>query len=499
VVNSDPDLIGELDMVRLVTGLSNPMFVLPAPGDDERLFIVEKQGFIKILKNGAILPDLFLNIDPVVNSAANERGLLGMAFHPDYQNNRYFFVYYTAASGALTVARYERTVGDPEVADPGSAQIVISVPHPSFSNHNAGMIAFSPNDGKLYVGTGDGGSGCDPGGGLGNAQNLNSLLGKMLRLDVDTLPYDTTGNPFDGPVTGADEIWAYGLRNPWRWSFDRITGAQWIGDVGQNAYEEIDCAAGNSTGGENYGWVLFEGTHGCPPPAPSSCSTACPAIDHALPVRDYNQGGSPCSVIGGYVYRGCRMADLGGTYFYSDYCAPTFTRTFRTDPAGVGAHCSITAAPDTNRRADLDPASQLTRPVSFGEDNQGELYILDQIGGDLFKIVPSLGIVVVSGPGATPLTIGADGSFMWEDVQESTDIPVQEYKIYRSNDRPRGPFSCIESVATGTVWTGGDPAVPAAGAVFYYLITAVGENSESHPGTGSDGNVRQVNSALPCA
>ena len=497
VFNQDPNLAGELSSVRVASGLTQPLFVTGAPGDMDRLFIVEKGGLIKILKNGVVQAPPFLNIDPVVESVANERGLLGLAFHPDYQNNGYFFVYYTSVAsgpvpaGALTVARYKRI--DADTADSASGQVVIFVAHP-ISNHNAGMIAFSPVDGHLYIGTGDGGSACDPGGFPGNAQNINSLLGKMLRLDVDSLPYSTAGNPLDGGTPGMDEIWNIGHRNPYRWSFDRDTGNQYIGDVGQDTREEVDCS--KNPGNQNFGWNAYEG---------ALCDTcnewvpACPITltNYVPPIRDYSLAGAPCAVVGGYVYRGCRMAALHGTYFYSDAC-DDFIKTFKTD-----ANCSISGTPDLDREADIEPGGAIAigSIVSFGEDNQGELYILDYNGGEVFKIVPELKIMEVSGPGATPLTIGADGTFVWENLEAVSDVAVRFYRVYRADTSTPGvgpsPFVCIHrQLSFGAAWAGGDTEVPDSGQVFYYLI--VGENLAGDLSTGgaaSDGTLHVLDPA----
>jgi hypothetical protein len=495
VHNTDPDLINELDTVLVADGLINPIFVTAAPGDDERLFVVEQAGRIKVIKDGVVQPTPFINIQSVVNTSGTERGLLGMAFHPDYANNGYFFVYYTAVSpsGALTVARYQRST--PDVANPASAEIVIAVPHP-ISNHNAGMIAFSPVDGHLYVGTGDGGSGCDPGPSPGNSQNLNSLLGKMLRLNVDSLPYTTTGNPFDGGTPGEDEIWDIGLRNPWRWSFDRVTGAQYIGDVGQNQWEEVDCSRPTSNGAFNYGWVNMEGTHGCPNP---SCGTQnpCPPANYLGPIREYPIGSAGRSVVGGYVYRGCRMPDLHGTYFYSDYYSH-FVLTLRTD-----AFCSTSALPDVSRAGDLAPFGVINNIASYGEDNQGELYMVDR-GGQIYKVVPELFIMEVSGQGAAQqLMANADGEFEWEDLEASSDASVRAYKVYRSDTYVAGigpiDFQCEALLFQEPLTTWGETQDPATGQVFYYLVAAQNADvEETVPGVRSDGTPRVVDTASSC-
>ena len=376
--------IEAMTTVRVAGNLDHVVFATHAPGDYTRLFIVEKQGRIKVLnlKTGVLNATLFLDIDSLVGgglSTNDERGLLGLAFHPDYQNNGYFYVDYTNNSGRTTIARYSVS-DDPEVADPGSALILLTIFQP-FSNHNGGWIGFGPNDGFLYISTGDGGSAGDPG---NRAQDItNQLLGKMLRIDVDGndgpggnygIP---AGNPFVG-ITGDDEIWAYGLRNPWRSSFDRATGDLYIADVGQNAWEEIDFQPADSTGGENYGWRCYEGDH------PFNTS-GCPAPETMVfPIHEYSHALGR-SLTGGYVYRGCAIPTLDGTYFFADY---VFTRLWSFTYEGNNV------LNFTSRIAELSPSSDgfaINQISSFGEDARGELYIVDQgsgISGQVFKIVP---------------------------------------------------------------------------------------------------------------
>jgi len=494
VFNTDPNLQDELIGIRVASGLSDPVGLAFAPGDNERMFVVQQGGLIRLVKGSAVTT--FLSV-PVLGGS--ERGLLGLAFHPDYQTNGHFFVYYTATSpgGAVTIARYTRSTDD--VADPASAQIVFQVTHP-ISNHNGGGIAFGP-DGHLYFGIGDGGSACDPGTFPGNSQKLTSHLGKMLRLNVDSLPYTTAGNPFDGATPGLDEIWYYGLRNPWRWSFDRVTGAMYIGDVGQNQREEVDCNPDNIAP-KNFGWNAYEGFN---------CDTCnewvepCPIdlVDYVAPILDYSLAGPPCAVIGGYVYRGCRMADLRGSYFYSDAC-DDFVNTFRTNE-----FCQ--AGPVLPRENDLEPGGNIaiSSIVSFGEDNQGEVYLVDNANGvggqgEIYKILPQLSIMELSGQGATPFTMNANGDFVWEDLGQASDNPVRFFKTYRATASVPGigpgPFSCIHiQSSNSTSWSGGDPQTPASEQVFYYLVT--GQNiggEETVAGAGSDGTLRIVDTASPC-
>jgi len=488
------DFDGFLTTVRVASGLLRPVYVTAPPGDVDRLFIVEQNGLIKILQGGAVLPQPFLDVSSLTRApgagGGNEEGLLGLAFHPDYAVNGWLFVYHTNASGSQNVvARYTRDASDPNLADPASRTQVIAFDHPSFDNHNGGMIAFGPHDRHLYIGTGDGGSSCDPG---GNAQDLNSNLGKLVRLNVDSLPYTTAGNPFDGAVAGNDEIWSYGLRNPWRFSFDRITAALYIGDVGQNQWEEVDCRPATSPGGENYGWDHYEGS-ACPNP---SCGSqgSCLIFGMVRPARVYSHStaGFSCSVTGGYVYRGCRMNDLHWTYFYADYCSDII-RTYTTD-----GECNHSAEPDLDRAGDLAPGGGLSvgQITSFGEDARGELYIADR-GGEIFKIVPELSIMEVSGDNAAPL-LADSRSFTWEDLEATSSHPIASYKLYRSVDDPTGPFTCVHESAENT-WAGGDPAQPLTGGVFYYLITALdAAGQETRPGNGSDGTPRTVDTASVC-
>lgn len=352
---------------RVATGLSQPLFVTAPPRDTTRVFIIEQGGRIRILKFGTLLTTPFLDISALV-SGGGEQGLLGLAFHPNYVDNGRFFVNYTDTGGDTVVAEY-RVSANPDVADAGSAEILLQISQP-FSNHNGGQVSFGP-DGFLYIASGDGGSGGDP---LDNGENINTLLGKLLRIDVDngTTYVSPPTNPFFGAVPGLDEIWAYGLRNPWRFSFDRLNGDLYVADVGQGSWEEINWRPASSTGGENYGWDIMEGLHCYEPPS------ACVQTGLTLPVLEYDHG-QGCSVTGGYVYRGCRMPDLAGTYFYADYC-DAWVRTLAMS-GGVATNLQ-------DRTAELEMGGvDLNTITSFGEDARGELYITDQ-GGEVFKIVP---------------------------------------------------------------------------------------------------------------
>lgn len=341
-------------------GLEAPLF-LTAPAGDPRLFVVEQPGRIRIVKSGRLLPVPFLDVSGRI-SAGGERGLLGLAFHPDYAKNGFFFVNFTDRNGDTHVERFH--VGDhPDRADPASARLVLQVEQP-FANHNGGMIAFAP-DGMLWVGMGDGGSGGDP---HGNGQNRRALLGKMLRLDVDrAAPYAIPpDNPYADGRDGRPEIWASGVRNPWRFSFDPRSHLVYIADVGQNQWEEVDVADAR-TPGLDYGWNLREGLH------PYGSSRA-EAVRFTDPVVEYGHG-EGCSVTGGYVYRGRALGrHLQGTYFFSDYCSG-WLRSFRWDGARA-----------TERRQWR--VGDLGNVTSFGEDSAGELYLTSS-NGRLYRLDPA--------------------------------------------------------------------------------------------------------------
>ena len=346
----------QIVLQQIASGLSRPDGIVSA--GDARLFIVQQTGQIVIYDGTRVLATPFLDIRTLVSpvSGDSERGLLGLAFDP--RHNGFFFVHYTNTNGDVTIARY-RVSDDPDRADTGSATIVLTIPHAQFSNHNGGQLQFGP-DGFLYIGIGDGGSQGDPN---NNGQNRSVLLGKILRIDVSSLPFRAPpSNPF------GNEIWAFGLRNPWRFSFDRITGDLWIGDVGQNAWEEVDLQLATSIGGENYGWRRMEGRHCFNPP------TNCQDPSFVLPILEYSHANNACSIIGGYRYRGARYPRMSGIYFYGDYCTGTlFGATLQSD----GAWTSQTLL------------STRLAISSFGEDQNGELYVAD-LNGAVYRITDSL-------------------------------------------------------------------------------------------------------------
>jgi glucose/arabinose dehydrogenase len=346
--------------LTLVTdGLTQPLGL--AHAGDDRLFIVQKSGQVRVFKAGALLPTPFLDVSGLIGTAS-ERGLLGLAFHPDYAANGWVFINYTNTVGATVIARLTRSAADPDQADAASRVTVLSVAR-NRSNHNGGHLAFGP-DGYLYIGMGDSGGGGDPD---NSAQSPTDLRGKMLRINVDTLPYTIPpDNPFIGPQTPdvADEVWALGLRNPWRYSFDRLTGDLYIADVGQNAREEVSFQAGGSPGGQNYQWRRLEGTFLYSPSTVLTLGTSTP------PILEYpHTEGS--SITGGYVYRGSELPALTGYYLFGDFING---QTWLARRTGGGAWVRL---PFLNNGQGLS---------SFGEDAAGELYLMNLFNGRLFKL-----------------------------------------------------------------------------------------------------------------
>jgi glucose/arabinose dehydrogenase len=364
--SSGPSLIrGEGAALQpIVTGLSAPLYVTTPPGEVNRLFVVEQTGAIRIVKDGALLPAPFLDLSTRI-STGSEQGLLGLAFDPAYATSGRFVVHYTNPAGDTHLSTFQVSP-DPDVADAASEQIILTADQP-YPNHNGGQILFGP-DGFLYLGLGDGGAANDP---EGRGQDLSEVLGSILRLDVQsgtsyTVPPD---NPFVGQAGIQPEIWSYGLRNPWRFSFDRATGDLYIADVGQDQLEEVDVApAAEGAGrGVNYGWNLMEG---------SRCLSGgqCDQTGLALPTFEYSHGDG-CSITGGYVYRGSAIPSLQGIYFFADFCQG-WVRSFRYSG---GAVTELTDWPS------LRPGGLIT---SFGEDSAGELYVVAAAGG-VYKVVPA--------------------------------------------------------------------------------------------------------------
>ena len=343
-----------IGITSFATGFSSPTDI-SHPVGDARLFVVQQTGAIRILNpNGTTNATNFLTLTTATISNGSERGLLGLTFHPNYATNGYFYINYTNTAGNTVIARYSVSTANPNVADPASATILLTITQP-YSNHNGGSLKFGP-DGYLYIGMGDGGSGGDPG---NRAQNINENLGKILRIDVDSAsPY---GIPADNPyvgITGNDEIWAIGVRNPWKFNFDSLNGDLWIADVGQNQYEEINKTASPLPVGLNFGWKCYEGNH--------VYSTCAGTLVYTYPIAEYPHGSDACSITGGYVYRGTVYPGLVGKYIFADYCSNKIGYINTT-----GGIVWTTAFTSLNA-------------TTFGQDVNGEIYISG--GSVIYKI-----------------------------------------------------------------------------------------------------------------
>ena len=343
----------------VIAGLELPVDIQNAGDGSGRLFIVEKPGRIVILKDGQLLPTPFLDISAKVGSRYTEQGLLGLAFHSNYARTGLFYVNYTDGNGNTVIARFHVSASDPDLADPASEKDILRVDQP-YNNHNGGGLAFGP-DGYLYIGLGDGGSEGDP---LLTGQNLRTLLGKMLRIDVDHgTPYAIpAGNPF-AKGGGLPEIWAYGLRNPWRFSFDCLTGDLYIADVGQDAWEEIDFVPAGMPGGMNFGWSYYEGMHPLKG-QPSANAT------FTWPIDEYSHTYG-CAVTGGYVYRGAALPEWQGVYFFGDYCSGNIWGLIHSNGQIQPAKILFTTG---------------ARITTFGVDEAGEIYMADYGLGELLRL-----------------------------------------------------------------------------------------------------------------
>ncbi len=356
-----------LELERIVEGLASPIGIANAGDGSGRLFVLEQIGRVRAVEpNGRLRPEPFIDISNRVLSGG-ERGLLGIAFHPDFRTNRRLFLHYSRAGDGATVVSEFRAAEDRRTADPGSERVVLTQAQP-FPNHNGGQLAFGP-DGYLYLGLGDGGSGGDP---LGNAQDIGVLLGKILRLDVDASPAGQgyaipPDNPFAPqgvrPGGGRPEIWAYGLRNPWQFSFDPEGGDLYIADVGQNAWEEVNRQPGDSRGGENYGWDVMEGRH---------CfeRAECDQSPYVKPIAWYSHDRGDCSVTGGHVYRGTRQPELQGVYVFGDYCSGLL----------------FTLQVDEGTRTPKVVLESGLRITAFGTDEDGEIYVAS-IDGTIHRVL----------------------------------------------------------------------------------------------------------------
>jgi hypothetical protein len=472
----------DLELQLVTSGLASPLTVRHSGDGTGRLFIVEQAGRIRIydMTTRTLLATPFLDIDPLVVSGG-EQGLLGLAFHPDYPDNGQFFVNYTRNGSPLdrtVIARYTVSATDPNVADPGSAVVLMEIDQ-DFGNHNGGNLLFGP-DGYLYIGMGDGGSGGDP---LNRAQDLGSLLGKMLRIDVDGTPPDepndlcgispaSYGIPPDNPFVGSegtcDEIWSYGLRNPWRFSFDRQTGDLFIGDVGQGSLEEVDFQPVTSAGGENWGWSCMEGTS-------SPGFNPCVGSPPLPPIYEYSHS-LGCSITGGYVYRG-PIASLRGTYIMGDYCSGRIWFG-----VGGGASWTFTQWADTTHSI-----------ASFGEDEVGNVYLAN-LGGSIWRF----GLPPATAAGripddVEPLRIGRAGSqitLSWGASCLASDTTYGVYEGILGDWAGHKPRSCAASTGTLTI-------TPGTGNRFY-LVVPKNSVREGSYGVNSNGLERPAG-AITCA
>ena len=459
IFGQTPTLLPTPRLQPFLTGLSSPLYLTHAKDGSRRVFVVQQRGIIKVVQPGSNIATDFMNISSKVSSSGSERGLLGLAFHPQFATNSFFFVNYTRQSdGATIIARY-KAINNNSVGDPNSEAIVLTVAQP-FSNHNGGMIEFR-NDGgtnNLYIGMGDGGSGNDPG---NNAQNINSLLGKFLRITpslAEPAPTPAYTNPPDNPfigVAGADEIYAVGVRNPFRWSFDRADPSKlWAGDVGQNAIEEVDLI----TLGGNYGWRVYEG-NSCTNIDPGLCNPS----NFVAPVFQYNHTGGRCSITGGYVYRGGLGTFASGTYIYGDYCTGEYWMWNGSQQILIQ---------DTTRSIS-----------SFGEDEDGELYMVGLLSGTVDKIVRPKASADFDGDAKTDVSVFRPSTGNWFIINSSGgsassqlfgsagDVPVPEdydgdgktdIAVYRPSN---GTWYFVRSsnLTIGTVNFGLNGDVPAAG------------------------------------
>lgn len=435
ILFSAPSPAQAITTVRVAAGLERPVCAVPPPGDYSRLFILEQYtGHVRILKGNRVLQEPFLDIGERISTRGDERGLLGLAFHPDYERNGFFYLNYTRAGDAATIVSRFHVSSDADRADPESESVILTIPQP-YANHNGGGIEFGP-DGFLYIGMGDGGGAYDP---ENRSQDDQELLGKMLRIDVDhELPYRVPpDNPFvDSPAR--DEIWAKGLRNPWRFTFDRETHDLYIADVGQDRWEEIHVQPAGSKGGENYGWRCMEGRH-----CTGLTGCECNSSSLILPVHEYDHD-LGCSITGGYVYRGCAIPELRGSYCFADYCSHKIW-SFRYRSGGITDFRERTTefAPDSGM--------SIGSISSFGQDNYGELYIVDLMGGEIFKIVPddlddcnrnytSDRCEIAAGTSSDNNNNSVPDECEQEGAAPRTSEPVIRYAIHESSSGPFNPL-----------------------------------------------------------
>ena len=460
--NSSVRAAAELPSIILaspIAGLAQPVVITHAGDGSGRLFVVEQPGRIRIIKNGVLLATSFLDIGARITSDG-ERGLLGLAFPPGFNTKRYFYIFYTNLSGDIVIARYRVSAASADLADANSEQIVLTIPHPTNANHNGGQLAFSGRDGFLYIGTGDGGAGNDP---PDNAQNGNVLLGKILRIDVETgspATYTIPGNnPFATSTDVRREIWALGLRNPWRFSFDRLTNDLYIADVGQNAIEEVNYQLATSAGGENYGWRVLEGTR-CTNLNPPACT----AGGFTPPVIEYPHS-LGCSVTGGYVYRGATYARMQGLYFYGDYCSGRIWGMRRE--AGVWQNNEL-----------LDTTFNIS---TFGEDEAGNLYLADYTTGTIYNVTDNIPREAELGVTATDVpdpvapdqnisyTVNVTNNSSNGATNAQLNVPLNNTLLFQSISIPGG-WTCTTPPVNGGSSFNCTTATLAAGATSSFII-----------------------------
>jgi glucose/arabinose dehydrogenase len=378
---------GQVTPVVYAEGFSSPVAIANT-GGDARLFVVERGGLIRIIHgDGTIDPTPFLDISGLI-TAGGEQGLLGLAFHPDYSENGYFFVNYTDLDANTVIARFTVSDSDPDIADAGTREEILSIYQPDY-NHNGGDLVFGP-DGYLYIGTGDGGSAGDPG---NHAQDLSSLLGKMLRIDIDNgTPYAIPpGNPYIENAVAADEIWASGLRNPWRFSFDRETGDMWIADVGQDRIEEVNFIPSGSGAGMNFGWRCYEGEE-------AYNTDGCGSVgDYQFPLYQYyHSTDNGCSVTGGFVYRGQEYLSLEGYYFFADFCNNIIYSLHNSSEQWVLTKNGPYSGNNFS---------------TFGEDQNGEIYVAGITSGTVYKLTAEEGQTGIGNHDLSPWTIYPNPAF----------------------------------------------------------------------------------------
>lgn len=486
-----------LKSLQVVSGISNPTHVAAAPNDPYRIFVVSQNGRIYLQRSidDPAVHGVFLDISQKTAQpvpTCDECGMLGLVFDPDYALNGYFYVNYTetgATGMTTTVSRFSVDPGNPDVALPNSELRLIRFLQPE-TNHNGGWIDFGP-DGYLYIGSGDGGGAGDQHGTCGNGQSTTTLLGKILRIDVrsnpSNRPADCGGTtnyriPLDNPLVGSaaancEELWAWGLRNPWRSAFDAVTGDLYIADVGQFCNEEINVVPAGTGAGRNFGWRQMEGracynhaqSGNCGNQTPTTgCPNPCNDPSLTLPTVQYGHG-SGCSVIGGFPYRGCQMPNFHGKYFYGDYC-DGFVKSF-VYSGGAGTQ-------HQDWSTQVDPTGELASSLtSFGIDARGELYVTDR-DGLVFRVSPPFADLEVSGDGVSSsdqFRLTPSG-WSWENLRQATWNPVAQYRVYRSSTA-NGTYQCIFR-SSGTSWATGDASNPTIGTAFYYLVAAVSPSNE---------------------